>query len=159
MVFTLFSSLHMNECVFLSFKARSMVWHKLQRKKIVYIAAVLIRNPWVPNYLLFLLKSTFPALTKQKSFSFFFFFGKATWHCITGKGTQQVTTSNLKAEAPPKTSCRSLCRSRSKHRAQSNCCTAPLTELRKGTDCTKKRSGFANSLFSQNEKKISLKFC
>lgn len=64
MDFTLFSSLHMNECVFLSFKARSMVWHKLQRKKVVYIAAVLICNPWVPNYLLFLLKSTFPALTK-----------------------------------------------------------------------------------------------
>lgn len=41
MDFTLFSSLHMNECVFLSFKAGSMVWHKLQRKKIVYIAAVL----------------------------------------------------------------------------------------------------------------------
>lgn len=41
MDFMLFSPLHMNECLFLSFKARSMVWHKLQRKKIVYIAAVL----------------------------------------------------------------------------------------------------------------------
>lgn len=41
MDFTLFSSLHMNECVSLSFKARSMVWRKLQRKKIVCIAAVL----------------------------------------------------------------------------------------------------------------------
>lgn len=41
MDFTLFSSLHMNECVSLSFQARSMVWHKLQRKKIVCVDAVL----------------------------------------------------------------------------------------------------------------------
>lgn len=41
MDFTLFSSLHMNECASLSFKARTMVWHKLQRTKVACVAAVL----------------------------------------------------------------------------------------------------------------------
>lgn len=110
MHFILFSSLHMNECVSLCSKGRSMVWHKLQRNKIIFIAAVLkvcnlqgikilIHNPWGPNYLLFRLKSRFPESV------FLFLFRKFTWHCITGNVTQRRIKSNLKAEAFIKCSC------------------------------------------------------